>query len=181
MIPNRLGLAARSFVIVAAAAAWVPSSAAAAALPVQTPSEPRNVTATVAGPTIIDLDWDRPRSTGGSAITRYEVAVIEEDGTQGGFFSTGSTSPGFRVRGLRTGRRYGFRVRAVNSIGDGPPSGIVYATPYATTAVVTATGLQVPLLDLDRQSLIVRLGSQDCRLRVWWQPSSESWYSSLGL
>ena len=35
MIPNRLGLAARSFVVIVAAAAWVPPSAAAGALPVQ--------------------------------------------------------------------------------------------------------------------------------------------------
>ena len=45
------------------------------------------------------------------------------------------------------------------------------------TAVVV--GQRVPLLDLDRQSLIVRLGGQDCRIRVWWQPSNESWFGSI--
>ena len=43
-----------------------------------------------------------------------------------------------------------------------------------------------PLLDADRQSLIVRLDGRDCRIRVWWQPSDDNgdgtmggWYGSL--
>ena len=40
-------------------------------------------------------------------------------------------------------------------------------------------GRRVPLQDHDRQSLVVRLGEQDCLLRVWWQPSDGAWYGSL--
>ena len=77
MIPNRLGLAARSFVVIVAAAAWVPPSAAAGALPVQSvrPSEPRNVTATASG-SIVDLAWQAP--TLGRPITRYQVECVDK-------------------------------------------------------------------------------------------------------
>ena len=42
------------------------------------------------------------------------------------------------------------------------------------------SGFRVPLLDLDRQSLIVQhRGALDCRISVWWQPSDAAWYASL--
>ena len=37
----------------------------------------------------------------------------------------------------------------------------------------------IPLIDADRQSLIVRLAGVECRLHVWWQPSDESWWATL--
>ena len=85
----------------------------------------------------------------------------------------------WRVRGLAFHHRYGFRVRAVNSAGTGPQTPLVYAMPIRPAVVAVPPGQRIPLLDLDRQSLIVRLAGQDCRIRVWWQPSDLAWYGGL--
>ena len=37
----------------------------------------------------------------------------------------------------------------------------------------------IPLLNTPRQSLISILADQEIHLRVWWQPSDESWYASI--
>ena len=37
----------------------------------------------------------------------------------------------------------------------------------------------IPLIDADRQSLVVRLDNQDCRISVWWHPSDQSWWGSV--
>lgn len=38
---------------------------------------------------------------------------------------------------------------------------------------------RINLLDVDRQSLTTVLGGQEVFLRVWWQPTDESWYASV--
>ena len=143
------------------------------------PSESRRLSARSAGPTSVALEWQAPTSDGGAGITDYETVVIEEDGTVEEWQSNGSATLRHTVRGLRTGVRYGFRVRARNIRGVGPESEIAYAIPLAPVIVTALQGQQVPLFDLDRQSLIVRLGAMDCRIRVWWQPSDGSWFGSL--
>ena len=37
----------------------------------------------------------------------------------------------------------------------------------------------IPLIDADRQSVIVRLAGVECRVSVWWQPSDSSWWGAL--
>ena len=37
----------------------------------------------------------------------------------------------------------------------------------------------VPLANIDRQGLTVRLGSVDVRLVVWWQPGTLGWFASV--
>ena len=39
-------------------------------------------------------------------------------------------------------------------------------------------GLIIPLLDVDRQGLTVRLGTVDARIEVWYQPGTAAWYAS---
>ena len=39
--------------------------------------------------------------------------------------------------------------------------------------------LQIPLLDIPRQSLNVRLAGQEVKLTVWYQPYDNAWYASL--
>lgn len=75
MIPNRLGLAVHSLMIAVAAAGWMPS--AVGALPLQVPTEPRNLTAIASG-SIVELTWREPAS--GRPITRYQVQVSINDG-----------------------------------------------------------------------------------------------------
>ena len=87
---------------------------------VTAPSTARFLTATPTGSTSIDLTWQLPMSTGGSDITSYEVQVMNPDGTMSDYESTGSTMLMHRVNGLGYGYRYGFRVRARNSMGFSP-------------------------------------------------------------
>ena len=148
---------------------------------VTAPSVPRFLTATPTGSTSVDLTWQLPMSTGGSDITSYEVQVVYPDNTMSAYESMGSMALMHRVNGLGYGYRYGFRVRARNSMGVSPATDLVYAVPVRIEGRVIPDGTVIPLLDTDRQSLIVRLGTQDCRITVWWQPETEdeSWYASL--
>ena len=129
--------------------------------------------------TVVELTWQVPLITGIGPIADYEIAVIDENGHQGPWESTGSTETKFMVRGLAFGRRYGFRVRGVNSDGSGTESIVFYATPQRSPVVTLRPGQRVPLLDADRQSVIVRLNNIDCRVSAWWQPSDSSYYGSL--
>ena len=129
--------------------------------------------------TVVELTWQVPLITGIGPITDYEISVIDENGHQGPWESTGSTETKFMVRGLAFGRRYGFRVRGVNSDGSGTESVVFYATPQRSPVVTLRPGQRMPLLDADRQSVIVRLNNIDCRVSAWWQPSDSSYYGSL--
>ena len=37
----------------------------------------------------------------------------------------------------------------------------------------------VPLINTPRQSLVTRLSGVDCKLTVWWQPSSREWFATV--
>ena len=127
----------------------------------------------------IDLVYEKPVSDGGADIDYYEVCVINEDDSVEPFEPTTGAVTSWRVRGLAIGHRYGFRVRAVNAAGAGPHTAIVYETAELIPTLVVPAGQRIPLLDTDRQSLIVRLADQDCLIRVWWQPSDQGWWGSL--
>ncbi len=76
---------------------------------------------------MVTLSWEAPESDGRSAIIDYEVRI---DRT-GEWISTGSTNLTHTVTGLTNGRTYVFEVRAVNDVGQGPPSNATEATPMA--------------------------------------------------
>ena len=158
-----------------------PASAALSATTTEAmpPSIPLFVVATPTGGTGVDLAWRVPASEMGAPITRYEICVIDDDGVALPFEPTDGPALRWRVRGLAFNHRYGFRVRAANSAGTGPQTPLVYAMPIRPAVVTVPPGQRIPLLDLDRQSLIVRLAGQDCRIRVWWQPSDLAWYGGL--
>ena len=40
-------------------------------------------------------------------------------------------------------------------------------------------GAKLPIIDVDRQSMILRLNGKDCRYRLWYAPSDGYWYQSL--
>lgn len=141
------------------------------------PATVRGVRAAAPGGGLIDLSWSVPESN--SPITGYEVEVTLPDGVVETPYPTGSAVAGHRVRGLAILHRYGFRVRAVNAVGRGGFSDILHAVPQPEITLSASTVQRIPLLDLDRQSLIVRLGSVDCRLWVWWQPMDGAWYATL--
>ena len=95
------------------------------------------------------------------------------------FEDTTDSNASWTVRGLGFGHRYGFRIRGVNAVGVGAATQILYGTPTVHPVITIPSGQPLPLLDADRQSLIVRLADKDCRVSVWWHPEELSWYGSL--
>ena len=93
------------------------------------PGAPRNLRATPAGWSAIDLEWDEPSSDGGSAVTGYRV---QTSATGSGGWSllatTGDDVTAFRHTGLAEDTTVHYRVQARNSSGDGSWSGVVQAT-----------------------------------------------------
>lgn len=135
-----------------------------------------------AGPGLsLDLLWEPSLSDGGGAITRYEAFFCDEANQHCGWelvWTDGERRQ--RYRGLREGGRYRVMMRARNSAGVSDASGAVDAVVYRQPVAVTLPrGSAIPLGDHDRQSLIVRLDGQDCRIRVWWVPSDSGWWGSL--
>ena len=63
----------------------------------------------------VTLRWRAPTNDGGVQITHYEY---EQDGS-GTWISTGGTATSHTVTGLNNGQTYMFRVRAVNTLGNG--------------------------------------------------------------
>ena len=116
MIRNRLGLPARFLMVATAVACWIPSGAAAGALPVQgaAPTSPQGLTAVAAGPTSITLVWGPPTSTGGNTIIGYQVEVSENVGfTWRLLTTTSATASVYQHLGLPAGATRHYRVRAV--------------------------------------------------------------------
>ena len=63
--------------------------------------------------------------------------------------------------------------------GAGPATDAVYAVPVEAAVPEVIMGQPLPLIDADRQSLIVRLDGRDCRVSVWWQPFDGAWYGGI--
>lgn len=113
------------------------------------PGAPRNLTATADGRTAIDLDWDRPTSDGGRAITGYRIQVSDdgETGWETLESDTERTTTAYTHTGLSAGTTRHYRVYAINSAGRrGPASNVAHATteggrPGAPTRLTaTASG-----------------------------------------
>ena len=80
----------------------------------------------------VTLSWSAPESDGGSEITRYQYRQRTASGGYGSWRNASySEGQGYQstVTGLRNGTEYRFQIRAVNSVGAGPESPEVYATP----------------------------------------------------
>ena len=80
----------------------------------------------------VTLSWSAPESDGGSEISRYQYRQRTASGRYGGWRNASySEGQGYQstITGLRNGTEYRFQIRAVNSVGSGPESPEVYATP----------------------------------------------------
>ena len=83
------------------------------------PSAPQNLRATAqTGGVSMALTWTVPIDNGGANITDYEVS--SDNGST--WNSTGGTTLSYTVTGLDKGTEYVFRVRAINSVGNGTAS-----------------------------------------------------------
>jgi hypothetical protein len=100
-------------------------------------TQPLNVVGTPADQSIT-VSWDRPANDGGSAITSYTV----DQAGAGQVCNVVPAAPAAEpvtscvVSGLTNGTNYAFTVRAVNSAGTSPSSGL--STPVAPRTVVLA-------------------------------------------
>ena len=92
------------------------------------PDAPRNLTATAAGETRIDLDWDAPADDGGAAVTGYRIEVSVDAGASfAELAATGGSVTRYAHTGLSAGETRHYRVVAVNAEGDSPASAIAGA------------------------------------------------------
>lgn len=91
--------------------------------PARAPDAPTALRFTNVGQDQVSLAWDRPASSGGAPIIRYEY---QETLAEENFTTTGTTGT---IRGLDDGLLfYSFRVRAVNAVGEGDWSEEIHAT-----------------------------------------------------
>ena len=106
------------------------------------------------------VEWSRPSSDGGSAITTYDLRRIETsaDETVDANWTVvqdvwiGSGALSYELTGLTAGTQYDVQVRAVNSAGDGPWSATVAEattiTPPGAPTGLTATANGQARIDL---------------------------------
>ena len=102
------------------------SAASASVIPATVPGATTNIGVT-GGNQEVELNWTAPASNGGESITGYEY---EQSGS-GAWISTGGTDTDYTVFNLTNGQPYRFRVRALNSVGEGAASA---ASPNVTPA-----------------------------------------------
>ncbi|NMO13307.1 hypothetical protein HPC49_15380 [Pyxidicoccus fallax] len=115
----------------AAGTGW--ESLKVAFIPRTVPGAPANVVASP-GNGGVTLTWSEPADTGGSGIGGYTVRVRQG----GSVLSTQTTSAmNLWVSGLTNGTAYNFTVSAANSVGNGPESTAVIATPRTVPGVPT--------------------------------------------
>ena len=75
--------------------------------PATAANAPRDVEAVATSDTTVELTWKTPLYNGGSAITGYEVTVLDSEGQQvGETISTTATKLDAKVTGLTTGKTY---------------------------------------------------------------------------
>lgn len=120
------------------------------------------------------LTWQPPLNASAADLTRYELRIDSEDWITLPLVTT------YTVEGLQTWRAYVFRLRAVGVQGVGPESEPLTAIPEPPIPVVEVKkGGVIELLNVNRQSFIVQLGTVQCRLRIFWNPVDRCWYIDL--
>jgi len=107
------------------------------------PSVPRNLAAT-AGSGVVTLRWSAPAADGGSPIKNYTIyrGVSRDSLVVLARASALSLFDG----GLTNGVTYYYEVAAVNSIGEGPRSPLVPATPKASSVGTDTTKPSIQIL-----------------------------------
>ena len=114
----------------------------------QLPDAPTGLTATPV-PGGVQLDWQAP-STAANQILEYEYQQRDSSSTGGRYWwGTESTATTYTVKPVRAGRRVTFRVRAVNTHGNGTespatPEVSALAVNHPPTGVPRVTGRAVP-------------------------------------
>ncbi len=99
----------------------------------------------------VSLAWVAPESSGGAAVTGYEVSRSTDGGASwSDWAATGSAETSTTVVGLVNGTGYVFRVRAINSAGASQPSAQSAAvTPRTVPGAPTITAVSGGNASLD--------------------------------
>ena len=116
---------------------WSNTANATTATPTATiPDAPTSLTATASGETTIDLSWTAPVNTGGVTLTGYRLEW-SPNGNDSWEELSRTTATSDSHTGLTQGIPYYYRVYAINSVGDSPPSNVADATitPETSTSV----------------------------------------------
>jgi len=130
-----------------------PLSSEVSATPATKPSIPQNLQ-TVIGNHTINLTWQAPSSNGGFSIINYRIYKGTFSGNESLLTTIGNVLT-YSDTNLTNGRRYYYRISALNEIGEGNLSIEVHATP--------ATKPHVP------QNLLILV--KNGKLILSWQPS----------
>lgn len=95
------------------------------------PSAPHSLVASAISTTQINLWWNPPDNDGGRSVTGYVLYSSDDGGGSWNVIGNLTDERTFSHRDLKPGRRYQYRVRAVNAVGAGPYSSISEATTKA--------------------------------------------------
>jgi fibronectin type 3 domain-containing protein len=105
-------------------------------IPTGVPSAPQNPQVSP-GDGYVNLTWDAPSDDGGSAVIGYEVYRGTTSGGEVHLATIGDLLF-YNDTAVTNDQIYYYKVSAVNSVGEGPNSTEVYATPSSGAAVPTA-------------------------------------------
>ncbi len=97
------------------------------------PNQVRGVTAVGSDGQVL-VTWIPP-SANGSPIKNYKILVSESGSSIFTTYPSKSTDPQITITGLKNGVKYGFKVVAINSIGEGQASGSAFATPEKKVSI----------------------------------------------
>jgi hypothetical protein len=101
------------------------------------PTAPTGLT-TTAATSQINLTWNAPANTGGTAVTGYQVFRGTNPGGEGAVAIASPTSTSYTDTAATAGTTYYYTVKAVNSVGNSPASNEASAE-IATTSPPTPT------------------------------------------
>jgi len=149
-------------------AGWGSYSGTRVATTLNYPSAPGTPTISDIGPQAATASWAAPSSTGGAAITEYEIQIA----TQPNFsdaVSAFSMGPVFSrtFTNLEPGERYYVRVRAQNSVGYGAWSG--------TRSFQTLAGAKVMVNGAWQDAVAYVMVNGEWRLAVVHKRSNDAW------
>lgn len=132
------------------------------------PQEPVNLAVTV-GDNSVSLSWSPPFSNGGSNITDYVLEYKLSSGGVWSIFADGvSTDTYGVVSGLSNDNAYDFRVSAVNTIGSGPSSAHISATPGAPAQVIVNSFGSVIIPNISTNIRITNEGAAAYEYQYTW-------------
>ncbi len=155
---------------------------------ISAPDAPTNLTAAASGQTRIDLSWTAPVNNGGAAITGYRIQVSSNAGNSWNPLQdiTGRATTTYSHTGLTAGTTRHYRVRAINSVGEGAPSDIAHATTDAATvtapeapANLTAAASGPTRIDLSWTAPSNNGGSSITGYRIQVSPSGTGNWTNL--